>query len=263
MAVISSELKLYGSAAITTDDTSPVGGAINAADEITGGAVGELFDSAPANSSGGADKTHYQKCFYKNTNAVDNLSNAVIFILNGLIASLTNGTVSAVSTSASDGATKYIKVYGFDAAGAAQTETITLNGVTPVSGSLTFILAGIWKVELRLVADDSLVVAAGDITIMRGIALGIIPVGYYSATAEIEIYLPATLNDTGTSTNRITPPGGSSFSKAFSESSSLNVANAGTLTASASQGIWLKRSIKAGLGATTDIEIVLRLKGTS
>jgi len=261
MPVASSDLLLYGSANIPTDDTSTAGGAIDTGNELQGTTIGELFDSTPANAAGGSDIIHYQKCFYKNTNASDDLSDAVIWLLNGLASFGTAGSVSAVSTSSSDDSTKYIKVFGFDSGGNALTESITLNGTSSVNGSSTF--ASIWKVELRLVATDALTTADGDITITRGSDLGMIPTGYYSATAEIEIGLESSLDDSNTTTNRLTAPSGITFSKAIDEGTALDVANSGVLSSGSAQGIWLKRTIKAGLTATTDIEIILRIKGTA
>lgn len=53
--------------------------------------------------------------------------------------------------------------------------------------------------------------------------------------------LPNTLDDTGTSTDRRTAPGGITF-----DSAAKNVANAQNLTAGAAQGVWLELTLNAG-----------------
>ena len=55
MAVVIGDFVLYGGANLPADDTNIVGGAIDLANQITGGAIGELFNKRNANAGGGAD----------------------------------------------------------------------------------------------------------------------------------------------------------------------------------------------------------------
>lgn len=60
-------------------------------------------------------------------------------------------------------------------------------------------------------------------------------------SSKIAFGLPGTLDDSGTSTNRLTAPGGITFA-----STDVNVANGQSHTAGAAQGIWLRLTLSAG-----------------
>ena len=261
MAVIASELKLYQALNMPTGEASTAGGGISAV-EITGGVGGEVFPTTPANAAGGADKTHYQKVFFKNTNAVDDLSNSKVFITNALADVSGNGVVSLTSTSASDDTSVFARCIGFDAAGTAQTEDITLNGVAEVNGALTF--SDLQRVEIRAVSGEALVNAVGDITVeVNSVAYGIVPTGYHTATAEIKIGLAAALDDVVTIANTLAAPGGIAFTKPSTYAAGVAVANAGVLTHAKSQGIWQEQKLKDGIQPSAEVRAVLEIQGDS
>lgn len=259
MSIIASELKLYKPASVPTDDVSASGGAISA-NEITGASIGELIPLCAYNAALGGDKVWFYKGFYKNTNGSIPLTSSVIYIKNALLAVVSNGTVSAVSTSSSDNSSKKLKVYGEDAGGTAVTEEITLNGTTTVTGSQVF--SKIYKIEL-LTSGGALTTSAGDISITRGIALGMIPTGYDTATNEYYLYLAAALDDVVSVANRLTAPGGASWAIPNSYATGLAVANAQSLTAGSAQGIWIRATYADGTSPTAQMRIVLVLEGNT
>lgn len=76
-------------------------------------------------------------------------------------------------------------------------------------------------------------------------------------SGKITFGLPATLDDSGTSTNRITAPASITF-----DSAAKNVANSQNLTAGAAQGIWLNLTLNAG-DAATKTTYTSRVSGTT
>jgi hypothetical protein len=259
MPVTTSELLLYKSTNTPSDETSLVGGAISAT-QITGTSVGEVY--APpitqSNSFPGADRIHYEKVFYKNTDTTSDLSAGVIFILNSIDDIGSAGVLTVASSSSSDVGT--LVVIGYDNTGNPQEESIAVNGLNNVQGLIN------WTYVQRAIFTDgngNPIAAVGDLSLaVAGTNVGKIPSGYHSATGEFRIGLAATLSDTATTTNTITAPGGITFTKPRSASAGIAVANSGVLTHLQSQGIWLKMTTKAGLAAASDVDVVLSINGT-
>ena len=79
MSVVDTELILYNAAANPNDDSSSNGGAIDAGSEITG-ALDEVFIDCYSKETGDGNRIVYRKVFFKNTNGVTTLSNAVIWM---------------------------------------------------------------------------------------------------------------------------------------------------------------------------------------
>lgn len=261
MSVVYTELKLYQAATMAASfSTSSIGGAISAT-EITGGSIGEVFFTMGSNTTGGGTKTQYAKVFYKNTNASLPLTSSVVYIANSLDAVGSNGVVSVVSDAAGDNNTYKITVIGLDASSNPQLEDITLNGVTTATGSYTF--SAVNRVEYRVVSSGLLANATGNVTITRSAALGIIPAGYNSATAEVDIGLIATLDGSSTTTDASTAPGGISFTRPNAYAEGLAVANSGSLTNGSGQGIWLRWVLAERAAASADISVILTLDGLS
>lgn len=259
MSITAADLKLYKSANTPTNDSGISGGAISVT-EILGSIIGELIPQCAYNAAAGGDIVWYYKAFFKNTHATLPLTESVVYIKNALISLASNGTVSAVSTSSSDGSSKKIKVYGEDASGTAVTEEVILNGTTTATGSQVF--SKIYKIELLTLAG-ALTTATGTITITRGITLGIIPVGFSTATNEYSLWLAATLNDTASVANRLTAPAGASWSIPNSYATGLAVANSQSLTAGSAQGIWIRATYADGTSPTSQMELILRLEGNT
>lgn len=262
MSVTSSELKLYQAATMAASfSTSSVGGAVSAT-EITGGSIGEVLFTMGSNNTGGGTKTQYAKCYFKNTNADTDLTNAVVYGKNFLDAVGSNGTVSVVSDSASDDNTKKITVLGYDASSNPLAEDITLNGTTTATGSLTF--SKVHRVEVRVVSSNALTTSAGNITITRGSALGAVPAGYKTATAEIDFGLIGTLNGTSAITDASTAPGGITFARPNTQGEGTQVnsaGTAGTLSFGDSQGIWIRWQLAERAKPSADVEVALTIDG--
>jgi len=226
MSIATTELILYGSAVMPDDDsTSNIGGAIDTAKKIV------FSDITPA------------------------------------------GTVEMVSSSGSD-TTQTVTIYGRNAAGELISEVKTVAGVGVVAFTLTW--ERIQKVVMSATAVGTITIrkagAGGDlITMAPGITQVRVP--FYNAAipltgttdyyekmfykntnetltltlavvkeyadplGKITFGLAATLNDTATTTNRLTAPSTIVF-----DSADKNVVNSQNLTAGAAQGVWLKFS---------------------
>jgi len=247
MSVIQTDLKLYKCTSIPTDDSSIAGGAITGT-EVT--ALGDLFPSldATANADGGADKNYYAKVFYKNDNADTDLTSSKVYIKNALDDPSGATVITIVSDSASDDGTKQVAIYGEDGSNNALVERIALDGTTPVVGSTSF--TKVWRVQLELLNQrNTLTTAAGQIDVKESSTiLGSMSIGDSWATAEIQIGLEALLDDTNTTTNRLTAPGGISFTRPNSLAEGLDVANSGALSFGHEQGIWIKMIVSSGIG---------------
>lgn len=261
MAVTTLDLNYYASLNNPADDTSTLGGGIDTSVELTGASVGEIFNQKGANALAGADKTTYAKMHVKNENASDDLSSAVLYLENHLATPAADGTFTIVSSSASDGSAVYVKLYFMLAAGTYTTEDVVLNGTTPVSSTAQAKLGKCVKAELRAVVGDALTPAVGDISITRGVLLGKIPIGYYSASGNYSIGVAATLDDTATTTDRLTAPAGITFYQPNTFSAGVAIVNGGVLTHETSQGIWIKQILYNGETPTADIEIGLVIEG--
>lgn len=258
MPVSSSEIKQYQPATPASSfSTSNVGGAISAT-EITGASTGEVFFTMAANSSGGGTRTQYAKSFVKNNNTTSDLTSTVIYVANSLDVVVSNGTVSVVSDSASDGSSKFVRVIGYDGSSAAQTEDITLNGTTTTTGALTF--SKVHRVELRLVSGSALTTASGNITITRGSALGILPAGYRTVTAEVDFGLEATLNGSTTITDASTDPG-VTFARPNTAAEGTAVANSGSLTSEDAQAIWWRWQLAELASPSSEVQVVVGVRG--
>lgn len=259
MSVSAIDLKLYQATTMpASTSTSNVGGAISAT-EITGGSIGEIFPTLAANTSGGGTKTCYASVFYKNTNATDSLTSSKIYMRNALDQPGVNGTVAVASTSASDDTTKKIRVLGRDASSVALQEEITMNGTSTSTGAQTF--SAVHRVECRLVSGGSLTTTAGDTTITRGSALGMIPTGLKSATGEVAFGLEATMNTSATTTNATTAPSGISFDNPATYAAGTATAGSGTMAAADKQQIWLRLQIAELAKPSADVQIDLTLQG--
>lgn len=267
MSVTASDLKLYAATSIADDDTTAQGGAINTSDEVTGSTANEVFPAAVYAAAGGSDITHYYKMFFKNTSAT-NLTAAKIWIDNLLLAFGVSGFLKASSSSATDSSTYKLRIHGLDSGGTEREEYLSLNGLTEVTSSYQYSeIHNVCKVNGSYVP----VVAVGDITIkISTTTIGKIPAGYYTANGEVKLALEITLDDTNTSTNRLTSPndGGATpidftFYEAQDYASGLAVANSGILTAGSAQGLWVKRVACAGTYTSDRVDYVIKIQGST
>lgn len=260
MSIVAADLPLFLPATLATSLTAPtsIGGATTAT-QITGSSIGEVLFAMSANTYGGATKTQYGKLFQGNAHATIDLTSAVMFLDNAMDDSAGGYVTTAVSTSASDGSNVTLRVIGETVSADAQDE-FAMNGTTAATGSTT--LASRWCCELRDTSTGALTPAVGTISIKEnGVVIAILSPGMCSVTAEIKFGLAATLNDTATTTDASTAPGGISFAKPRTAAAGTAVANSGTLTALAEQGVWLKWECRDGRRASADVEIYLRCQG--
>jgi hypothetical protein len=261
MAVIASEIKLFGPEELPLDDIDPVGGAIDLANEITGLTVNELFVKRAANEHGGPDIADYTKGFLYNENDTDSLYNTRVFLKNGLILPAAAGLIQAVSTSADDNNTKYIRLIFERDDGTYTSEDVVMNGITPVSSTLQQGAGKHLKVLLLSVASDNLIQAAGNITITRGSVLGMIPAGYKTAGSHVSISMEDSLDDNREATNRLTAPIGSAFGVVNTRETAVIIANGGELEPESGMGIWFRRLLPDGMLASPEVEVVLTYFG--
>lgn len=262
MPITSANLPLFLPSVVGTSLTAPtnIGGATTAT-AITGGSIGELLFAMAGNAFGGADKIQYQKFFQGNTHGSLALTDAVIWIHNGMADSAGGYVTTAVSTSALDGSGKYLRVIGNDATADAQDE-IDMAGTTTATGTIVFNKR--WVVTLHDGVTDALTPSAGTITIYEnGVAIAIIPPGAYSCTGEVKIGLKNALNDTDTTTDASTAPTGITFSRPRTVATGLAVANSGSLTAGAEQGGWIEWTCNDGRRASNDVEVYILCEGTT
>lgn len=254
MSVTAADLALYLPSVLATSLSAPsnIGGAASAT-KITGSTIGEVLFAMAANAASGGDKTQYGKLFQANDGDED-LTDAVMWLANGMDDSDGTGyTTTAQSTSAADGSNKTLRVIGNDSTGDAQDE-FALAGTSVATGSIAF--EERWAVELRDTSTGALTPAAGTITIKEnGVTIAVIPPGAYSATAEIDFGLAATLDDTATTTNAATAPSGITFARPRTVGAGTAVANSGTLTSGTMQGLWLRWTCAEARRPSPDIEI--------
>lgn len=151
MSIVQSEIQFFQSA-----NANSAGGAISAS-QISDNVLNNLFSDTPAASaySGAVD---YRKCFVKNANASLSLQNALFFkttstpspddeIYVGIgtssdddgsqeLAAVTLPSAIVLVSSAAD--TRVVTLVGEDVNGSRLSETVTLNGTTPVTSANTY-----------------------------------------------------------------------------------------------------------------------------
>lgn len=253
------EIVHYQSANHPMNNTGLVGGACSASPVSTD--LGGIFHSVVPNAAE-TDPTLYQykKTFLKNESSSENLTSAKVYLLNGLADVASNGVVTLDPSSASDDNTKTAWVVGEDGSSLVQEEYIVLNGTTSVSGTKTF--TKVFFVIIISSSGGTPVNAAADILFaVNSVTLGIIPGNKYSANAVVDIGLPATLNDTVTTTNATTAPSEISFSRPTSYSAGIAVAT-DALTYGDATGIWWRLSVEGGLPGLSQCQADLWIKGT-
>lgn len=264
--LLDTDIKLKKSNAHPADDSTAAGGAISAT-EITNASVGEWFTRFKALSSGILDnaldvKKEYQKVFVHNISGSDSLLDARFYLLNGIKLPAASGLVAIQSSSASDNNTKRVRLHMKRGDDSSYHENIICNGTTLVAGGQT--AKKVFRASLQDASTGAPVAATGNISIfINGEYVGMIPAGYRYATGELKLWPVATLGDSGTSTNRLTAPGGSSFVLATDLSSAVYVKNNpadDTLGPGNAQGLWGELSLQPYSEPAT-LELPLQVYG--
>ena len=260
MSVTTADIKHYQAQTMAANfTTSNIGGAINTGAQIQGAVLSEALFTMSSAPAGGGSKVQYSSTHIKNTNATDALTSAKAWMANSLDDVASAGTASFASSSVSDDSTRKVRILGLDDDGVPTQEEVTLNGTSSATSLTSW--SAIHRVELRLVSGGTLVNAAGDITVTRGAELGVIPAGYWSATAEVQFGVEATLGTSTTTADAATAPGGISFAKPRTEAGATALANSGLLAAGATQQVWWRWTLAEQARPSADIQVVLRWSG--
>lgn len=267
MALTRSDLAVKPAEHRAEDESSLCGGGIGSM-AITGGAPGEVFPVLAAPPAGGTldgdAAFQVQKIFYENSSSTNDLLNARAYLANGLIRPPSGtGRAFIVIRNASD-VGKTVRVW-HNIGGVIVPESINTPSSVGVGGATQGALAtSLWIERAQLLAGTSpygQTYAAGPIEIWWGanigtaIKLGCIPGPEPSpgpswgwATAEVKMLGAGTLNDTATTTNRLTLPSGT-FTRNNSYLSGIDVTNApnSSLTQGDAWGVWVVQSLQPGM----------------
>lgn len=257
----SNQLKRMACTTRATDfSTATIGGAVSTS-ELTGATVGETLFEMPSTAEGSGDGARVQrgKEFLANTSS-DDLGSAKIYFPNWL-ADFGAGTDTIVLIPLSpEDEGKVFRLIGFDVDGDPISLAVTLgSGAETVSGDL---LSDLQRATVHDPETEELAALVGAVFIERGngTPLGEIPPGFFSATAELDAWAAATLNDSATATSAAADPSGASWTRARTLATALNVAT-GTLSAGAAQGYWLRLTVKEGMPASPDVEYAVTIEG--
>ncbi len=250
--VTSSDIIYCGSNEMPIDDVSTSGGDVDTSNVLTDSAVGALFPTMHIDPSN--DTTWYYKVCFFNNHATDTWYNVVFYVENLLLDVVSSGTVGLISTSALD--TFNVVISGKNTLGVEVSETVTLNGTSYVYSLASF-------QEVHKVIPAAGYYPVGRVTIVRGITLGIIPIGCGGATNEYSIALEGDIDLTTDVANRLTAPDDEAATPTpltFSKPNSLLNAVActgtgGDIPAQSFQGLWVKWTADAGVKSSTDIPL--------
>lgn len=224
--------------------------------EITNAAPGEWSTRLEAKATGTVDnagdiRREFNLAYIHNIHSTDSLELAGYYLDNGIADYVTAGVAKLTSTSASDDNTKLARVWGV-VSGAIASEDIVLNGTSQVSGLLAF--TRVERIEIRSTSAGNPVTAAvGRISleVASGQFPGAVPAGYYVATRELEFAAATVIGDRPTFTNRVTDPGGLTWSRPYTSSGRVyvrNDVNNSTLAGGQHQAIYRRVTIQPGMG---------------
>ena len=260
-----SDLQLYTADTMATNATATNIGGGPGTPLISGALPGEIFYTMP--SDPGVDQDQFAKVFYANDNAASDLSDAKVWIENSLDAGPSgNYFTEIVPSSPADNASKRARIVGENSSDTPDFERVTLAGASSVFGGT--MMARLITVELETSASPTdapvRAFADDDILIRRnGVTVGKIPAGFSSATAELDLWLPSTLNDTSVADDPASEPTGASWSRPRTYEGGADVANSGVLTHEMKQGVWLRWRQRAGRLNSGSVDVVLGLSGVS
>lgn len=267
MSLLDTDIVLKKSNAHPTDDSSTAGGT-KSSTVITNATVGEWFTRLRTPLTGDLDDDsikEYQKVFVDNESTTDDLLDASIYLLNGIKIPDTAGPVKFVSQSPDDDSSKKIWAYGENQLGnVLDKEAVVLAAESDATGGKNWVR--LFRCKLVNASTGALATADEDILIyVDDVLRGMIPKNYSFATSELRIWLPATTDDSSTSTNRLTPPSGATFVRAYDATSALSVRNDpddDTLEHEQGQPVWGEFELQPGMEPFNGIDLVLRASGS-
>lgn len=252
------------------DDSTETGG-INTTVEINNDTVGMWFPRLKAKLSGVIDDIddivrQFQKSFITNKSVTDTLQNAYAYLLNGLDVPIGPGLLSFESTNSADNTTKKVVAYiQNDSTGLLDIDNVILNGTTLVTSGSGKSATKAFRLKLANTSTGALEVAEGDIlAYIDGNYIGMIPQGYSFATGEIRLWMVATVDDSGTSTNRFTAPSGSAFVYANSALTPVYIRNNPAdcnLPPETANGLWGECTLQPGMEPFNGVDVVLAIEG--
>jgi len=251
MAILASELRYYGSNTMQDTDSGTQGGAINTAIKIeftqmTGNSTLEAVSSASGDTTQTVTVTGRNAAgelittsavTLNGTTAVSMGATTFERILKVVLSATCTGTISVRNSS---GGT----VWGTLESGFTQVRVPFYNAAAEPSGGSNkdyYEKVFVRNTNSTLTLTNAVVAEQAD------------------PSGKITFALATTLNDSGTSTNRLTVP--ASGVSAF-DNTTKNVANSQNLTSGAQQGVWLKLSLTAG-DAANKTSYTLRTQGSS
>jgi len=255
------DIKLRPAVNIPTDDSSTAGGDMDTGAEITGAGAGEWMPQLVAPQSGTLDTdavTQTQLAYISNEHASDDWLLGGLYMANLLTIPGVAGVLKAQSTSASDDTDCKIVCYSKRSGVLGSPVDLRLNGTTLVSDALSHSL--VYRLVLRDYNTGAIVTAVGDISIWVGSTLiGMIPNGMSYATSEYEFAPSASLGDLGTFADRLTPPGGLSWSRP--NTAGTKVLAPSTLAASDFWGVYCRETLQPGMPSAGTMRRRLRPHG--
>lgn len=250
MPVSASDIKLKLAANIPTDDSSTAGGSMSAT-EVTNAAPGEWMPKLVADESGTIDvniQQQTQLAYMENAHATDSVDKLGFYMDNLIIHPALAGLLKITSTSASDGATKKVRAWGI-CAGVLDTEDITLNGTTQVTGLKSW--TRIERTATLLVLDDSVTTPTGRLDLVVGSeAIGHHTAGNSYASSEFEFACPTSIGDLDTFANRRATVSVPAWSRPNTAATRVYVRNDSansTLTAGQKQGVYCRQTLQPGI----------------
>jgi hypothetical protein len=213
----SNKVSNLGANPTPTNDTSPLGGAIDTGTAVNQDTVGNFFGDMRIGTS---DIAYYAVIYERfNNTSTGSMQNARVANRAGARLNTSSATVTVVSTSALDVGS--IRVIG-KVSGVFTSEDIVLTGTTPAIGVNTFDTNSVIRYEsLSGVPTGNITcsVSSEICGIIWGTSAdpadGVYSIATYMATAEIDLAVATAINTTLSSANRLTAPTGiSAFSKA-------------------------------------------------
>lgn len=251
-----------------SNDSNAAGGA-KTTTALTGGATGEVLTRLKAAATGTPDNSgdlrrQWQKLFGGvDEEASESALGVGFFLGNGLKRPAGAGIGKLVTTGSEAG--KTARFIGVNLAG---TAIVTLDvNLTGTAGEHSIGSSMLWveRVQIRDTSSGAPAVLSNAATVRVGSEdVGSIRAGLGWATGEVQIGVVASIDDSGTSTNRLTAPAGITYSRAYSEADALSVRNDpdnADLDPGEHQGVWLQQTLQPGMPPFRGIQLDLRVVG--
>lgn len=265
--MLGTDLLLKRSANHPTDASSTAGGSMSGT-EITNSGPGEWMPRLVAPESGAIDSGavfQVQMAYIHNSHGSDVWADGGIYMGNLLKLPASPGALTLSPASSSDNSSKKVRVWGVREVSSVlvlDSEEIVLAGLTPVTGIKT------WTRVLRSIllnaTSGELDTAAGNITHTVGAeVVGKLPASYTYATSEYEFASDATEGNRPSYTNRVTPPGGLTWTRPNTEATRLYVGgSAGNDTGPDERwAIYCRQTLQPGMPAASSLVRALHLYG--